>query len=278
MTISGQGTNSSGAEFAEYVLSSAAGAQDSTATFSAAASTSGGQATFRALGLASITATDTVTSTITGTQAGILINPRRRVAFDRTASLAGTTSPLTLSFDPGSAPNSLLVVGFSSGQGAPPGGLTVTFAGAPMTLVPGSTSDNGSMHSQLYYLVAPPNGSANIVATWAGGNQAVLGAVSFYGVNQVTPVRNATATSGTGISLSVTVSSAPGNMTLDNFANHSTGIGTPTQTQRWLSVGGVPLVNGGGSTANGAASVTHGWTANQSLNWSASGVDIVAAP
>ncbi len=185
---------------------------------------------------------------------------------------AGTTGITLSNFNPGTGSNRLLVVGLSFGL-AVPSGVTVTFGGTSLTQVPGTSSTRGTQHVEMWYVVNP-TGTGNIVAKWSGTCDVVIGAVAFNGVDQTTPVRNGTFSTGTATAVSVTITSATGDMTMDTVSSVGARIGSPTQTQRWVDLNGNHL-NGAGST--GAATVTHGWTQSETNNWVSAGVDIVAA-
>src|ERR1700682_1876724 len=68
-------------------------------------------------------------------------------------------------------------------------------------------------------------------------------------------------------------------MTMDTVSQNSLAspyLFSPTQTQEWDDTT-MPNEKAGGSTAAGAATVTHAWTNGSSVPWVSSGVDIKAA-
>jgi hypothetical protein len=204
-------------------------------------------------------------------------NVEAAVSFQNTAKISASsvaTATIT-SFNPGGAKNRLLIVGLTFGQGAPTG-VTVKYGATSLALVPSTSATNGNAHTELWYLVNPSNTPANIVATWTGNHDVVMGAVGFAGVDQSQPVQNGTSATGTSTALSLTITSVAGDMTMDTVATLSTSLSAPTQTSRWLDT--TPAtVRGGGSTGSGAATVTHAWTSATSAAWATSGVSVHAA-
>ena len=192
----------------------------------------------------------------------------------KTSASAATTATIA-SFDPGGASNRVLVVGLTFGQGAP-ANVNVTYAGFDLVLAPGTAVTRGNAHTEIWYLTEPPIGTSSIVATWTGNHDVVMGAVSFNGADQTTPVVNGTSANGASAAPSLTIASAAGDMTMDAVSTLAATLSAPTRTQQWLDT--TPAtVRGGGSTAAGAATVTHAWTAASALNWTSSGVSIKAA-
>jgi subtilisin-like proprotein convertase family protein len=195
----------------------------------------------------------------------------------KTSANGATTATIT-SFNPGGASNRVLVVGLTFGQGAPTG-VSVTYGGVALSLASGTSATNGNAHTEIWYLTSPSTTPANVVATWTGSHDVVMGAVAFNGADQSTPIVNGTTASGTSTALSVTITSASGDMTMNTVGTLSVTspfLSAPTKTQQWLDT--TPTtVKGGGSTAAGAATVTHAWTAGSAVAWTSSGVDIKAA-
>ena len=79
-----------------------------------------------------------------------------------------------------------------------------------MTLVGRAT---GSETVEIWRLLVPSVGTANIVATFnASGNQAVGGGAAFNGVNQTTPTGTFVSANGTNTAPSLSVPSAAGEL------------------------------------------------------------------
>lgn len=206
-------------------------------------------------------------------------NARAAVTVQSAASTSASsaTTATIASFNPGGAGNRVLVVGLTFGQGAA-AGVAIDFGGDSLTLVPGTSVTNGNAHTEIWYLTFPSSVPANIVATWTGNHDVVMGAVAFNGADPSNPVTSGTFTTGSSTAISVTVASAAGDMTMDTVGTLSvTGsfLSAPTKTTRWLDTTR-PTVKAGGSTAAGAATVTHAWTAGSAVAWTASAVNIKA--
>ena len=107
------------------------------------------------------------------------------------SSVATATIPL---FVTGASGNRVLVVGLTFGQGAP-AAVVVKYGGVNLTLVPGTSKTQGNAHTEIWSLLNPSSTPSNIVATWTANHDVVMGAMSFSGVNQVTPVINGTSAS-----------------------------------------------------------------------------------
>lgn len=125
---------------------------------------------------------------------------------DNTGSATNVTAQIingttTLSFAASSA--TCLIVGISTWNngGTGTGCLTVLYGLQAMTLESGSPASNTDFYTEVWSLLAPTTGTANIVATVAGKTDKLgLAAISFTGGNTTTAVDvagNATGTSGT---------------------------------------------------------------------------------
>ena len=213
------------------------------------------------------------------------------VVFVNAASGSSGSSPLAIkAFDPGSGPNSLLVVGVSVAPNGLAAGLSVTFNGiglmeAMNALGVAKPNNNPAGYyactSRMFYLTNP-TGTHDIVVSFAGVAQpeyVVAGAVAFSGVDQNTPVQNDTNFTSNGATMAITISTAPGHMTLDNNCNWAsmTNILGGQNTTRWNVQDNV---NGAGSTylSMGKTSSTHTWMKNDGYAWVSSGLDIVPSP
>ena len=190
-----------------------------------------------------------------------------------TSGSANSATSITLaSFTATAGASRIIVVGLAFGLGAPTG-VSVTYGGRVLTLASGTTGTNGNAHVQIWYLTDPNTGPFDIVASWTGARDVVIGAAQFANVNQSTPITNGTFATGTSTAPSVTVTSATGKMTFNTVSTLGT-LSAPTKTQRWL-VTTPTTMDGGGSTAAGAPTVTHAWTST-SAAWAAAGVTINA--
>jgi hypothetical protein len=183
-----------------------------------------------------------------------------------TPSSAATGTPansLTWSHTVGTGSNRILIVGVSSAaQGA---NITVTYGGVSMTPVPGSFVAAITLsQSQLFYLLNPTSGAANIVVSTSGTvDRIVGGGVSLANVNQTNPLGAAKITSGNSTSASLSVPSNVGDVVIDVLAKNNTDVPTAggSQASKWNATSaGVDLPTakelGAGSTLAGSDSTT----------------------
>lgn len=128
-----------------------------------------------------------------------------------TSSTASVASSLTFSHTVGSGSSKLLVVGVAMRA---PNGATVssiTFNGTNLTFLRSDT-DTTRIRSELWYLVAPAETTANIVVTCSAvSGRLAATALQYTGVDQTTPFETnggTAAASGTTSTVSVTTTSA----------------------------------------------------------------------
>ena len=192
------------------------------------------------------------------------------------AMTAGATS-LAWSHTVNAGSNTALFVGISMENS---GGQvnSITYGGTPMTLVGRAT---GTHTVEIWQLVAPIVGTADIVANFNSSRQVVAGAAAFAGVNQATPTGAAVFAAGTSATPTINVASAAGELVIDTlFANDgpTASLGAGQSAQWNLSTGsGNGTVRGAGSTEAGAASVTMSWNLSASIEWEIGAVSIKAA-
>ncbi len=193
-------------------------------------------------------------------------------------STSGTTSAsnqITISnFNAESANNQLLLVGISANNNNV---TSVTFGGIPLTRTAYSFYNNDA---EFWYL-KKPGGSGDIVVTFWGSTQVVVGAYSFSGVNQTDPIATVTkvhhlSASSPVISITTKYSndvvldlpSIWGGVTLDS----------PTCTSEW-DVNVPNKITGASSliTVPTPSTVTCGWTASSADLWDDMAVEIQAS-
>lgn len=167
----------------------------------------------------------------------------------------------------------------------PPRVSGVTYNGVAMTRLDDllALSPDGNSAVEMFILRMPASGPNLVQVTLnAGVNYAVGGSVSFNDVNQVTPTRKFTRSSGSTSPASITVASATNEIVLDTIATKfeaeilTAGAG---QTERWNGkdvscFGGLNSV-GAGSTKPGSTSTTMTWTEQTSQPWAMGAVSIV---
>ena len=157
----------------------------------------------------------------------------------------------------------------------------VTYAGQSLTLVSQLVHSNGKPKVEVWRLISPPVGSNTVAVTLSGGNsdKVTIGAISYNGVNQTTPIDGVTSAQGYSTSASVTVTSETGDLVQDTMAATSAGASSvgSGQTQRYnREMGGSGVSNhfGAASTEAGASSVTMSWSLTESKEWVIIGFNI----
>jgi len=212
------------------------------------------------------------------------------VAFDGAASAKlpcpGSCDPATLTWIDTvtmTGHDVAVVVGVTWASTTPtlPSIASITFGGSPMTLI-GSQVVSDQEIAQ-YVLVDPPRGAQTVSVMFSGGitaGGAIGGAVSFTGVDPISPTGTFVAASGFGTLASVTVASAAGSMVIDalDFDTDVTvvaaGIG---QTPEWNLLGASGQEpTGAGSLRAGAPSVVMSWSGNIADNWAVGAVSVNA--
>ena len=184
-----------------------------------------------------------------------------QIAIDPTAA-SGSNLGISVSWmhTVGNAPNRLLVVGVASATANPfPTATSVTYGGQPLTRQVVSTQ-LGAPNIEIWTLVAPPNGTAQIIATFPQSTTIAGGSVSFSGVDQGTPIRatNNARALGIGVTVATSVTTNIGDVMIDAVAAAGTSAsGSPAigQTLQWSGSTSGTLF-GGGSTKPGAAGTT----------------------
>lgn len=205
------------------------------------------------------------------------------IAVDATSSTSGASvSSLTFSHTVGSGAERMLIVGVALRKNGPVVS-SVTYGGVGLTLI-ASQLDGGADHrAELWYLLAPTSGTANIVVTLSATVDATAGAISFAGVNQTAPLGSVAGSQGTDQTPSVTIVSAVGEVVADVMsANGDSGavaVGA-NQTQQWNQNTGTSDANefGAQSTEAGAASVTMSWSLTNANKWAILAVPIKPSP
>ena len=210
------------------------------------------------------------------------------IAIDNTSSAATTSggaSSLTFSHTVNSGSDSILIVEVADSHGGASDPVaSVTYGSQGLTLLGSATLPNAES-ADIWYLLAPAVGTANVVVTLTGSCHFVASATDYFGVNQTNPLGTlVTATGSASSTPSVTVASAAGQLVIDSLIVQGdvapiapTG---PGQTLLWSQTTGTSAGDalGGGSDQNGASTVTMSWSENSAHNWALAAVPLIAAP
>jgi uncharacterized repeat protein (TIGR01451 family) len=198
------------------------------------------------------------------------------------APSSGGASTLSWPHTVGSGQNRVLIVGTSNRDGNKTV-TSVTYGVSSLTRIGYQNGPGNTARMELWYLLAPASGTADIVVTWNGSNAVAAGAVSFTGVDQATPLGAFASAQGNTSSASVAVSSATGDVVIDTIAATGDAVSLTaggSQTVQWNVGSGTAGgdVRAAGSTKPGASSVTMSWTLGASKQWGLGAVALHAAP
>jgi uncharacterized repeat protein (TIGR01451 family) len=226
---------------------------------------------------------DPDTSNNDGSAAGAnvvtIVSPQGSPSFVSGANATATNvSTMFWSHTVPSGANRLLLAGFSFGDNSKTV-LSVTCGGTNLSFVGRSAVYRGV---ELWSLVNPPVGTANIVATWSGKADTVLWSASFTNVDQTSPLGSFQSASAQSTTPSLTVGSATGNLVVDILAaTGDAGTLTADANQTTIAADNTGTAGGnargGGSYKTGASSVTMSWTLEASKSWDLGAVTLNAA-
>ena len=191
------------------------------------------------------------------------------IAHDTTSSTesSGSVSSLTHSMTVADNSNRVLIACVSS-YGSSPTITGVTWNGDTMTAVPNSESYQAGSNNrtQIYYIISPDTGSHNIVASFSGSATCGIGGMSFYNVDQTTPVgagntSSATATATSSLALTPTVTGS----WIIAMISSSSSVGTATGLTQSYALNANALVRGGRNESPTIGSAnTVGWGSSSS--------------
>jgi hypothetical protein len=142
----------------------------------------------------------------------------------------------------------------------------ITYGGQAMTSAGAAAFYSGwHQYAQMFYLVNPPTGSNTLAITVSAGGGINANLVSFYGVNQTTPVRSGTYNTYTGSganpSFTITSNTSPGDLTMSCITYGGAAGVTTNQTSDGVENSGEGSHNEASDHATTpASSVTHTWT------------------
>ncbi len=203
------------------------------------------------------------------------------IAIDATSTSTTNTDAsghVTISFTVGTGTNRLLILGGTVDNNAITG---VTYAGTALTQ---AVADTQKPFASIWYLVNPPSGTANVVVTSTALKGAVIGVISFTGVDQTTPVPTTAKNDNVGGVTSpatVSITNANANAWVMDVAGSGNSAGLTngaSTTQRWSIAGSA---NSGASSTKGplaANTVTNfSWTLGTADAWDDVAVEIKPA-
>lgn len=177
-------------------------------------------------------------------------------------------SSITLSsFAIGSGANRFLLVGVSQWKASDTEPTAIFNTSESLTAHDNATVSEapGIRRVTILRRIAPSNVTANIVVSWTSSvDEAVVGATSWTGVDQTTPLGTAVKNSGsTGNTSSVVVSNTSGDVVHDVVSadGGSAAAAVANQTSRWKAIAAASTTEGAGQSATGAGSnITCTWS------------------
>jgi hypothetical protein len=204
------------------------------------------------------------------------------IAIDNTSN-ATSTNATTLSWPHtvGTANNRLLLVGLSYGNGQQL--LGVTYGGQPLRRRLVQNGPGNQNRIEVWYVLAPPSGTANVVATLTNASHVVGGAVSFTAVDQSRPFGESASASGQTTTASVNVSDTSSDQVVFSIIAATEGanpiIVTGGQTAAWNNGSGTTSsdILGAGATAPGADSALVSYALATSQPWALGAVALKPA-
>ncbi len=207
------------------------------------------------------------------------------VTVDNTGEIASFgSSTVTLSgFTTGSESNRLMLVQVETNQQRT--FTAVTYNGLALTQIAAKNSpqvvDPVGAHVELWYLLNPPSGSYDIVATMSSAGTGSIGAATFYNVDQTTPLGTFATASGTTTGYQATNLLVPTTSTsqlvVDAIGvtnNNSSLYSADTQSQMWYLPNTSSVYGEGGADAPGTGgNVDMSWFVD-TADWADIGVPI----
>jgi hypothetical protein len=220
------------------------------------------------------TYTATATPTATPSPTALPTQSPGQITLDSVTSAAGpngNVTSLTFAHTVGSGLNRILFVGVHTRDGNTDV-RRVTFGGALLARVSAVVAAGGQNRTELWQLLNPPVGSGDIVITLSHAKNIAGGAVSFFGVDQLTPHGTVASATGNSSSASVAVPAIAGDVVLDIVSANGEAISLTTaadQTQLYSTGTGTKggNVRGGGSMRAAAGTVTMSWRLGAAKPW-----------
>jgi hypothetical protein len=180
------------------------------------------------------------------------------ITIDRTTNGGSAT---TFAHTVGSGSNRYLTVGTSYWQGSVTG---VTYSGQVMTKL--GASANASDNAEIWGLLNPPTGTANVVITGSGVSEIASGATSWTGVNQSTPTGIAGSNSGASGNPATSVTTTPGDMVFGEVYTIDGVTQTATQNLLWKNTYCCQSAGGASNATSTGVATTLNWTLSPSTN------------
>jgi hypothetical protein len=140
----------------------------------------------------------------------------------------GLVTTNTMSATVGDFPNRILVAFISADRTSSFTVSTVTYGGVSMTKLAGASSSGGYLKSEIWYLINPTIGTANIVATGSTTAFWTMTSGVFSGVHQTVPFGTTVSSATTGEGSSVDIVCDPDDLIIDSLSIRQNYVCIPT--------------------------------------------------
>lgn len=201
---------------------------------------------------------------------------------DNSSSATADATTLSWSHTVGGGPSRLLLVTVSIDDGKTVS--SVTYRGTNLTRLGARSNSSAIARVEMWYLVAPVSGTGSVTVKLSGEADVVAGAVSFSGVDPVTPFSGFVTAGSTGSGSknpAVSTSSSANDLVVAALAIDGTvGSFTPAigTTERWRRISSDQDIAGAVLTASGATPNALSWTTSTAKIWAMAGAAIKPAP
>lgn len=197
------------------------------------------------------------------------------IALTTRSSATNNAATLSWSHTIPAGTDRILVVGVAVRSGT--NISSVTHGGVPLTFIVGQSSPQSENRVEMWQLVAPAVGTANIVVNLPAAAEIAAGVVAFTGVDPAAPLGNFATASGNSGLATLNVVSATGEVVVDAIAANGDAASLSVgggQTAQWSTNTGPASTNirGASSTENGSAFTTMSWTLGAARRWSQAAV------
>jgi MSHA biogenesis protein MshQ len=201
------------------------------------------------------------------------------IAIDNTSSnFFNNSSSLTVSHTTSNGADRFMLVGVSLWNEDNETVSSVTYGGTGLTRI-GSVSNGNDSRVEIWKLLNPAAGTANVAITFSSRVQkgAGAGVMTFTGVDQISPHDTFQSRTGDSDEASISVSSASGDLVFVAAASEEQDdpLDIDAGTERWnVKVNGNKKFAGAGGTRNGSNSTTIRWDLGDSDDWAIAGLSI----
>lgn len=203
------------------------------------------------------------------------------LAFDATSHADGVEAATSHTFSHTTSGNErfLFVCVSHWNGGAPRQASSITYGGQALTLGRREKNAVGDDTAEMWYLNNPPSGANNVVVTMNGTTQGwKIGAISFSGVNQTTPLGTWTGANGTATPATISVASASGDIVIDCLEYFSDGTASPSvganQTTHYSDEATQDVWGASSRETATGTSTTMNWTLSANHEWESVGVAV----